>query len=84
MNSNSRQLTLYSSPDCLLCDEAIELLQHSGSFKKISINKKDIYSDKGLLIKYKLHIPVLQDTVSGKELPWPFDIQMFERWFHEL
>ena len=48
------------------------------------VEKKDIYLDKGLLIKYKLTIPVVQDEKSRRELYWPFDLSSFESWFYEL
>ncbi len=66
-----RPLTLYSRPDCHLCDEAESLLISSGQGE--SYQKTDIETDLKLLRRYRIHVPVLMRNDIRKELFWPFD-----------
>lgn len=74
------RLTLFSGPECCLCDDAMRLLKASVVIENISVEKKDIYTDKSLLLKYKLDIPVLRCDRSGEELKWPFDRASLDEW----
>ena len=71
---------LYSSKDCCLCDDAMELLARFGSEQAFSLRKVNIYEDKSLLIKYRVKIPVLKDVNTGEELNWPFDMDSLRTW----
>ena len=65
------KLTLYSHPDCHLCEEGEALLHREGlgdSFRTV-----DIETDLELLKKYEIHVPVLKRGDTGEELFWPFD-----------
>ena len=66
-----RPLTLYSRPDCHLCDEAESLLLSSGLGE--SYQKTDIETDLKLIRRYGIHVPVLMRNDIRKELFWPFD-----------
>jgi glutaredoxin len=66
-----RQLILYSTPWCHLCDEAETLLHATGMGEKYQ--KVDIDPEPELLERYGVHIPVLKREDNQKELFWPFD-----------
>lgn len=64
-------LTLYTRPDCHLCDDAEELL--CSVAPEFVLVKVDIEDDLALLERYGLKIPVLQRSGDAAELAWPFD-----------
>ena len=62
---------MYYQPDCHLCDEAEALLHASGlgdTYRKV-----DISGVPELLMRYEIHVPVLQRESDQAELYWPFD-----------
>ncbi len=65
------KLTLYSHPDCHLCEEGEALLHREGLGDSYRI--VDIETDLELLRNYEIHVPVLKREDSGEELFWPFD-----------
>jgi hypothetical protein len=60
------QLTLYSKPDCHLCDEMEEVLLNASSGSEIKVTRVDITKDPELEKLYGLDIPLL--THKGKLL----------------
>ena len=75
-----RKLILYYQPECHLCDEA-EVLLHAAGLGGAYL-KVDISGDPELLMRYEIHVPVLQRENDGKELYWPFsraELQEFAR-----
>lgn len=74
------QVSLFSSPDCCLCDDALAILERVKKDIPFEIMKKNIYSDKGLLIKYRFTIPVVREASLGTELNWPFSETEFRHW----
>ncbi len=70
-----RQLYLYSTSHCHLCDLAYLL---AIKIPDISVNVIDVADDEFLLAEYGVRIPVLQRQDTKMELNWPFseaDIQ---------
>lgn len=66
-----KQLTLYSTSNCHLCELAYALLMPLAvGFKHTVI---DIADDEALLAQYGLRIPVLHRNDSKTELNWPFN-----------
>lgn len=63
-----RELTLYTTAGCHLCEQAETLLDAAG----IRFLSVDIEADLALLERYGVRIPVVQDS-NGRELGWPFD-----------
>ncbi|HEX5354277.1 MAG TPA: glutaredoxin family protein [Rhodanobacteraceae bacterium] len=63
-------LILYQRDDCMLCDEAVELLARAQApdFESVWID-----NDSELEARYGERVPVLRDDNSGRELGWPFD-----------
>jgi len=59
-------LTVYSKPDCHLCEEAIAVLQRLQGEFVFDIEELDISSDDGLLRAYFERIPVV--ALEGEEL----------------
>lgn len=63
------EITLYTRPDCPLCEEAQDVCRECG-FEPRPV---DISGDLDLLAAYGERIPVLRRGDSGAELCWPFD-----------
>jgi len=63
------ELTLYTRPDCHLCELAEEMLEESG----LAWQSVDIESDLSLIRRYGSHIPVLYRADIDRELYWPFN-----------
>mgnify|MGYP000476462333 CR=1 FL=1 len=63
-------LIFYYQPECHLCDEAKALLHAAGlagAYRKV-----DISGVPELLMRYEIHVPVLQREDDQAELYWPF------------
>jgi hypothetical protein len=71
MVKESEELVLYGSLGCHLCEQAEELLVSL----RINFLKVEITDDEALMQAYGIHIPVLKQESSGKELFWPFDTE---------
>ncbi len=65
----TKQLSLYSTSHCHLCELAYVLAIKEPN---ISVNVIDIAEDELLLAKYGVRIPVLQRQDTEMELNWPF------------
>lgn len=66
-----KQLTLYSTSHCHLCELAHTHLLHFPDGFKLEVI--DIADDEALLAQYGLRIPVLHRNDSKTELNWPFN-----------
>jgi len=68
--NTSFEITFYTKPNCLLCDEAEEILEEMSGHFGFSVQKIDITTDMDAYEKFKHRIPVLrlgdQDDLSGK------------------
>ena len=69
-------LILYYQPECHLCDEAEALLHAAGLAD--AYRKVDISGVPELLMRYEIHVPVLQREPEQAELYWPFSQQALE------
>ncbi len=66
-----KQLVLYSTIHCHLCEKAEALLvKYSHAF---NLNIIDIADNDLLLAQYGTRIPVLLSLDNASELNWPFD-----------
>ena len=78
--SGQRQLTLYGTSACHLCELAEEILiglvaaGAAPDFEKV-----DLADDDALFERYGERIPVLRDG-QGRELGWPFDAAEAVAW----
>jgi len=71
------KVTLYSKPDCHLCDDALLELEHIARRTPFDIEVVDITTDAALLKKYGERIPVLQ--VGWREYAAPLTREVIER-----
>lgn len=71
--SAPRTLTLYTRPDCALCDEARELVEREAP--GVHLQAVNVDDDMDLLRRYGDHVPVLvqEGLPDAGELRWPFD-----------
>ena len=67
-----KQLALYSTSHCHLCEFAHTHLLHVLDGFKLKVI--DIANDEALLAQYGLRIPVLHRNDSKTELDWPFNL----------
>ena len=80
------KLTLYSTQDCHLCEQAADLLKQVT--QKFDLEYVDIAGSadpalsKILVEKYGIRIPVIKNE-SGKELGWPFDLETLGNFIRE-
>ncbi len=74
------KLTLYSTQDCHLCEQAADLLKQVT--EKFDLEHIDIAGSEALVEKYGIRIPVIKNG-SGKELGWPFDLETLENFTRE-
>ncbi len=65
-----KQLTLYSTSHCHLCELAYALILPIADNFKLTVI--DIADDEVLLKQYGLRIPVLHRDAAKSELNWPF------------
>lgn len=75
------RLILHQRDDCKLCDEAVALLAAARipDFESVWID-----DDAQLEARYGERVPVLRDENSGRELDWPFDVEMLGAFLHSL
>lgn len=71
-------LILYHTEGCHLCEDAhglaLAALARHG-FGPDMLERVEIADDLGLLERYGVTIPVLRDSLSGRELNWPFGLE---------
>ncbi|MGR5503101.1 glutaredoxin family protein [Vibrio sp. DNB22_10_4] len=72
----TKELTLYSSEGCHLCEMALELIKQVGLGEQVEI--VDIAFDDELFSRYGVTIPVVK--VDESEINWPFDILQLQQW----
>jgi hypothetical protein len=70
-----RELILYGTVGCHLCEEAEALLDEARRRRPAcpAVSKIDIAADDRLTERYGIRIPVLHDSATSRELGWPFD-----------
>lgn len=61
-----RTVTLYTKPNCPLCDEALEQIERAQSIVPFNLVEINILTDPSLYQRYKLDIPVI--CLDGAEL----------------
>ncbi len=69
------KLTLYSAPNCHLCDVALDLIEPLLPSIDGQLEKVNIKTDPQLYHLYAVRIPVLKRQDNQQELGWPFDQQ---------
>jgi glutaredoxin len=61
-----RVVTIYSKPDCHLCQEVEAVIRQVATRRRFRLEKKNILNDPALLEKYQTAIPVVE--VDGQEI----------------
>lgn len=77
-----KQLVLYTTSHCHLCEQAEALLIHLKDQYEINLIPIEISDDDELTEKYGIKIPVIKRIDNQTELNWPFsenDIVMLIR-----
>jgi len=67
-----KQLVLYTTSHCHLCEQAEAMLIHLKSRYRINWLLQEISDDDGLIEKYGIRIPVIARIDNQAELNWPF------------
>lgn len=65
-------LILYTTSNCHLCEQALELLT---SQQNIDLTLIEIADSDALIDLYGTRIPVLHNESNAAELDWPFNLQ---------
>lgn len=69
----SRQLLLYTTAGCHLCETALELLhQARASGFDLEVCEVEISESESLMEAYGVRIPVIRFAGDTRELGWPF------------
>ncbi|MCW8344436.1 glutaredoxin family protein [Vibrio sp. ZSDZ65] len=74
----TKELILYSTEGCHLCEMASELLHRVGLSQQFDII--DIAFNDELFSRYGVTIPVI--STGSSELNWPFDIHQLTQWLN--
>ncbi|WP_028863908.1 glutaredoxin family protein [Psychromonas aquimarina] len=72
-----KNLLLYFTDGCHLCDDAVRLLQQTNT----PYSKVDIIHDQRLVDLYGYSIPVIEDK-NGNTINWPFSLQELNDFIH--
>ncbi len=84
MPASKRQLIMYSTLGCHLCDLAEQVILTSGILNNCEVEIMDIAEDDVLIDQYGIRIPVVKDSESSSEIGWPFDAGGLLKWFNIL
>ena len=77
-----RELVLYSTDHCSLCEQALEVLFGMPDLVGFKLNVIDISSSDELTSRYGTQIPVLR--IGQSYLTAPFDRTDIQRWLEAL
>jgi len=61
-----RVVTIYSKPDCHLCQEVEQVIRQVATRRRFRLERKNILDDPALAEKYETAIPVVE--VDGQEI----------------
>jgi len=76
-----KEIVLYTTLGCHLCDQAEAMLNHLIDKQLVSgyrLSLIEISEDDSLLELYGIRIPVL--AINNDELGWPFDLTELQSW----
>jgi hypothetical protein len=66
-------LTLYSTSDCHLCEQALALVRSMPELRRYSVIEVDVANDDDAFARYGARIPVLVRANPAREIAWPFN-----------
>jgi glutaredoxin len=73
-----KQIILYTTSGCHLCEQAKALLEPYLVSRRLWLKEVEIADSDDLIDRYGVRIPVIALANSGAELNWPFDSQELE------
>lgn len=81
MAEQTLALTLYTGPNCELCDHAMDVYEQLPPEKLalLDLQSANIRNDAELYHLYAVRIPVIKRNDTQAELGWPFDVEMLEK-----
>lgn len=62
------KIIFYTKDDCLLCDEALDMLFAFQDQYPFKIEERDIYTNDEWLLEYQIRIPVIE--INGEQLDY--------------
>lgn len=69
---------LFMTESCHLCEDAQRVVLEVLGRPARTV---DIVDDDALMARYGVRIPVVLEPLSGEELGWPFDAEVFAQWW---
>lgn len=75
-----KELILYSTLGCHLCEQAKSLSEPLMAEFDMELVEVDIADDAALIEAYGVRIPVLRHPHAAVELGWPFDSLKLRQW----
>lgn len=78
-----KKYILYGTVGCHLCDEAEAIISAVQKNQNIIYIKKDIAEDDELLQRFGLRIPVLECTLTDKQINWPFNNESIKEFINQ-
>lgn len=76
---------LYTTLGCHLCTNALNLLnEYNVKDKTIAIEEIEISNSETLIEKYGIRIPVIQTSINGPELGWPFTYKTLKAFLERM
>ena len=79
-----KQLLLYSTSGCHLCEVALQLIQQNLDAGLYELAVVEISDSDQLVDQYGIRIPVVAHSDSCAELGWPFDESEFQSFLASL
>lgn len=77
-----KQIQLFGTLACHLCEQAQEILREFEQKGQISLIHCDIVDEPQWLELYRIRIPVV--AYGDQELGWPFDAETVASWLKKL
>jgi len=79
-----KQLYLYTTSGCHLCEKAEEILVALASEGVLEWQAVEISDSDELVERYGIRIPVIRPVNDTSELGWPFDREDLRNWLGAL
>ena len=76
-----REIILYTTQHCSLCDAALDVLLSLPEARGFSLRTLDIAMDEDLLNEFGARIPVI--AIGDAQLDAPFDAPTLQRWLKD-
>ena len=76
-----REIILYTTQHCSLCDAALDVLLSLPEVRGFSLRTLDIAMDEDLLNEFGARIPVI--ALGDAQLDAPFDAPTLQRWLRD-